>query len=85
MAEAVYILCALTSMSCAWLLWRRYLANRTQLLLWSSVCFLGLAINNVILFADLMIVPDTDLSMLRHVTALLALSAFVYGLIVESD
>ena len=85
MAESVYILCAATSVLCAWFLWRRYLASRTQLLLWSSLCFLGLAINNCLLFADLMLVPDIDLSLLRHLTALLALSVLVYGLIVDSD
>lgn len=85
MAEAVYILCAITSLLCAWLLWRRYQASRTRLLLWSSLCFLGLAVNNCLLFVDLVAVPDADLSLLRHLTALVALSVFIYGLIVDSD
>lgn len=85
MAEAVYILCALTSMLCAWLLWRKYQAGRTQLLLWSSVCFVGLAANNLLLFADLVIAPGMDLSVPRHLTALLSLSVLLYGLIVDSE
>jgi hypothetical protein len=85
MAEAVYILCAITSLACAWLLWRRYHASRTGLLLWSSLCFFGLALNNCLLLVDLVLVPDVDLALLRHLTALSALSVFVYGLIMDSD
>jgi hypothetical protein len=85
MAEAVYILCAITSLVCAWLLWRRYRASRTGLLMWSGLCFLGLAINNCLLFVDLVVVPEADFSALRHLTALSALIVFVYGLVVDTD
>jgi hypothetical protein len=84
MAESVYILCALTSIGCALLLWRRYHAIRTRLLLWSSLCFWGLALNNILLFADLVLFPTIDLSALRHATALLGLSVLVYGLITDA-
>ena len=41
----VYVLCFLTSAACAWLLGRSYRQNGTGLLLWSSVCFVFLALD----------------------------------------
>ena len=84
MAEAVYLLCALTSAGCAVMLLRSYLRTRTRLLLWSSLCFIGLALNNVLLFIDRVIVPETDLSLPRNATALVALVLLVFGLIWDS-
>jgi hypothetical protein len=85
MAEAVYLLCAATSVACAGLLLRGYLRQRTRLLLWSSVCFVLLALNNALLFIDLIIVPTTlDLSAWRSVTALAGVGVLLFGLIWES-
>ena len=86
MAEAVYMLCALTSVICAAMLIRGYLKSRVKLLLWSSVCFVGLAVNNVLLFVDLVVFPGPviDLSLLRSVSALIGISVLLYGLIWES-
>lgn len=84
MAELVYLLCALTSILCAALLLRGYGESRTKLLLWSGVCFAGLAINNVLLFLDLVLVPGMDLAVLRSATALVALFVLLYGLVWES-
>ena len=81
MAEAVYVLCMLTSAACAVLLLKSYRATRTRLLLWSSLCFVGLALNNLLLFADLVLVPSTDLSILRNLTAASALGLLVFGLV----
>ena len=50
MAEAVYILCALTSILCAVLLLRGYRATRTRLLFWASLCFVFLAITGLVMF-----------------------------------
>ena len=83
MAEGVYALCALTSVACALLLFRGYRASRTRLLFWSSLCFFGLAINNLLLLLDLVIVPGVDLSVWRSGTALLALMVLLYGLTQE--
>lgn len=84
MAEVVYLLCALTSAFCAILLLRSYRQQRTRLLMWSSACFVGLAINNVLLFIDLVVLPVTvDLSLLRSGTALVAISLLVIGLMWE--
>ena len=80
MAEAVYLLCALTSIFCAGLLWRSYRRQRTRLLMWSTACFVGLAINNILLFVDLVLVPDIDLTPVRSGVALLAVVLLVIGL-----
>ena len=84
MAEVVYLLCALTSTFCALLQVRSYSRQRTRLLLWSSACFVGLALNNVMLFVDLVVVPDLDLSVLRTGSALVAVLMLLVGLIWES-
>ncbi len=84
MLVAVYILCAATSLTCAVMLLRGYLANHTRLLLWSGLCFIGLTINNVLLFVDLVIVPTVDLSFWRHLATLFGLALLLYGLIWDS-
>ena len=84
MAETVYILCALTSIACAALLVRGYQKARERLLLWTSLCFAGLAVNNVLLFVDLVMIPSMDLSLARSGTALAAMALLLYGLIWES-
>ena len=84
MPEVVYVLCALTSVLCAGLLFRSYRGNRSRLLLWSTLCFVGLAANNVLLFVDIVLVPDVDLRFLRSGSAVIALATLVIGLIWES-
>ena len=85
MAEAVYLLCAVTSSLCALLLLRAYVRTGTRLLMWSGLCFLGLALNNALLVVDLIIVPDIDLSTWRLVPAVLGVALLLYGLIWESE
>lgn len=84
MAEWVYALCALTSVACAVLLLRRYRSSRTRLLFWASLCFLGFALNNIMLFVDLVLLPHVDLFFWRTVPALIGVTLFIYGLIWES-
>jgi hypothetical protein len=83
MATIVYALCALTSVTCAILLLRGYRESRAPLLFWAAICFGGLALNNILLFIDLQIVPTTDLSVWRSIPAALGVSAFLYGLVME--
>lgn len=83
MNELGYAIGVLTSVLCAVLLIRAYLKERTPLLLWCSLCFVGLALNNVLLFADLFVVPEIDLELWRSLTALVALSLMLIGLIWE--
>jgi len=84
-AEAVYILCAATSIACAALLWRGYRRSRARLLLWSSLCFCGLALNNVLLFVDLVLLPAVDLTPWRTASAAAGLVLMLYGLIWDSE
>ena len=85
MAEAVYILCALTSILCAVLLYRGYRANRTRLLFWSSLAFLLLAINNVLLYLDLVVLPaSVDLFWYRTSVSLAAMVLLLFGLVWET-
>ena len=84
MATLVYALCALTSIACAVLLLRGYAANRVRLLLWVGLCFVGLALNNVILLVDVRLAPELDLSFWRSLPALAGLLALLYGLVWET-
>lgn len=82
MGEAVYILCAVTSLVCAILLVRAYLRSRSPLLLWSSVCFVGLLVNNVILVVDVVLMTtEVDLLLARDLTNTASILALVIGLI----
>jgi hypothetical protein len=85
MADAVFLLCAATSLACAVLLLRGYARNRVPLLLWSSLCFVGLAVNNILLVVDLVIIPGRDLSLIRHSSAIVALALLVFGLVWDSE
>lgn len=78
---AVYILCFLTSAACAWLLGRSYLRSRTPMLLWSSVSFVFLALNNLALVVDLLVLPALDLKLLRLLLALAASCSLLFGFI----
>jgi Family of unknown function (DUF5985) len=83
MAELTYVLCAATSILCAVLLARGYARTHTRLLLWSTLCFAGLAINNILLFIDLVLLPDIDLRIVRTGSALVSMLLLVIGLIWE--
>lgn len=80
---AVYLLCFLTSVACAWLLGRSYRVSRVRLLLWSSICFGLLALNNLALIFDMIILPSYDLRLLRLIPALAAVTALLWGFIWE--
>jgi len=87
MASVVYLLCALTAIVCAWLLMQAYVARgRYRLLLWSGLCFVGLAANNLLLVADKLVLPPSiDLSMWRTGVALAAMSVLLYGLVMDAE
>ncbi|CAA9336327.1 MAG: hypothetical protein AVDCRST_MAG89-2401 [uncultured Gemmatimonadetes bacterium] len=84
MATLVYALCALTSLACAVLLLRGYARTRVRLLLWSGLCFAGLALNNTILLVDMRVVPEIDLSVWRTLPALAGVVILLYGLVWET-
>lgn len=84
MVTLVYALCALTSMACAALLLRGYRTSRARLLLWSGLCFVGLAANNLILLIDTRVIPTIDLSLWRSLPALAGVAILLYGLVWET-
>lgn len=84
-APAVYVLCFLTSAVCAALLVRSYLRSRTRLLMWSAACFTLLALNNLLLVVDLLVLPAVDLSLLRSLSSLAAVATLLYGFIWETE
>jgi len=55
----------LTSGACMVLLFREYFRSRLRLLSWSALCFVGQAVSNITLFADLVVLPDADLRLIR--------------------
>jgi len=90
-AEAVYVLCALTSAACCAALLRGYRRSGQRLLLWSGLCFAFLALNNALLFVDLVIYPERalyaaglPLATWRAVVALAGLALLLCGLIWDS-
>lgn len=89
---AVYVLCAATSLACVLLLLRGYRRTGMRLLLWSGLCFAGLAVDNTMLFLDVVVFPDVDFSSFllidtstfRRLVALLGVALLLYGLIWDS-
>jgi hypothetical protein len=92
MAETVYLLCAATSIICAVLLFNGFRENRTRLLFWSSLCFIGLALNNILLFVDQVLtagvalyLAGVELAIWRGLLALVSISMLIYGLVWEAE
>jgi len=85
MATVVYLLCFATSAACGWLQVRSYVKTRAKLLLWTAVCFVFLAINNFFVVTDLVLLPDIDFRLARHITNLMALATLLYGFIWELE
>ena len=84
-AQVIYILCAMTSTLCAVMLYRKYRKTSHRILLWSALCFAGLAFNNVLLFVDLIMFDQgPDLSIVRTVPAILGVMLLIFGFIWES-
>jgi hypothetical protein len=80
----IYLLCVATSLLCAYLLARAYYISRTKLLVWSAACFALLAVNNLILAVDILLLPTIDLTELRLVTSLAGVGVLLYGFIWEA-
>jgi hypothetical protein len=85
MASVIYTLCALTSLACCVLLWRGWRAGGNRLLFWSALCFAGLTVNNLLLVIDKIVLTQVDLYSSRLVSALVAVSLLLFGLIWEEE
>lgn len=84
MSTLVYILCAATSTLCAAMLLRAFSRTQTRLLLWSGICFTLLALANIVLYVDVLIIPDVDLSMVRNLLTAAGSVILLFGLIWET-
>jgi hypothetical protein len=82
---ALYLVAILSSATCALLLCRAYIHRRVRLLMWSGICFVGLTMNNVALFVDLVVYPQVDLRLARHLPALIGMMCLLYGFICDTD
>lgn len=85
MTHVVYLLCAATSLACALLLFRGYRRSGVRLLFWSSLCFLGMTLENAFLLLDVIVFPSVDLSLYRRMIALAAMSLLVFGLVWDAQ
>ena len=82
---SVYALCFATSGACAWLLLRSYLRTRSRLLMWSALCFLFLALNNLLVIVDLVLIEDIDFQIPRLMSSAIAVCVLLYGFIWDLD
>jgi hypothetical protein len=82
----LYLLAALSSVACMALLFRGYARTGARLLFWSALCFVGLSVNNVLLFFDLVVFPtQIDLRVWRLAAALVGLVFLLYAFIWEAE
>jgi hypothetical protein len=82
---AVYTLCFLTSSACALLLTRSYRRTHARLLLWSALCFFFLALNNLAVIIDLIVLPGQSFNVLRALLALAGVSVLLFGLVWDGE
>ena len=84
-AAAVYLLCFVTSSACALLLARNYRRTGARLLLWSALCFGLLALNNLVVIVDLLVLPARDFRLARLLLSLGALGVLLFGFIWDRE
>lgn len=84
MSEITYILCLITSIISAVLLARGARGPSGRLMFWGAIFFVGMALNNALMFADAVAVPTTDWSVAPNLVALASIAVLLYALIWES-
>ncbi|MCC6492614.1 MAG: hypothetical protein IT424_06310 [Pirellulales bacterium] len=84
MPGGVYLLCAATCLLCAVLLFRGYARTSVKLLFWSGLCFAGLMVDNIMLYIDIIVVPDFSLIIWRKAPGLVAILLLLFGLVWDS-
>jgi len=86
MLPLIYLLCLLTSAGCMWLLFRAWRRTGSKLLMWSALCFVCLALNNIVVFFDVVLLPDVEgFQPLRQLANLAAIGVLLWGFIWEAD
>jgi hypothetical protein len=84
-ASLASLLGVLVMLLCGSALLRAYWRTRTRLLLWSGLCFLGLAASNVVAFLDMAFDIVPDLYPLRLLLAAGAMTLLMFGLVGDSE
>jgi hypothetical protein len=82
MAGVVFLLCGVASVAALGLLVRAYRASGGRLVKWAAVCFAGLAVNNVLLAIDELVLTSDEVTW-RAIPGAIGLLAFVYALTFE--
>lgn len=82
---SLYAIAVLSSATCAILLFRGFFQRRIRLLMWSGFCFIGLTVNNLALFIDLVVLPEIDLRLARLLPALVGMMFLLYGFIWDAE
>ena len=82
---AVYLLCFVTSSACALLLARSYRRTGARLLWWSALCFGLLALNNLVVVLDLLVLPNRDFQLARLLLSLGAVGVLLFGFIWDRE
>jgi hypothetical protein len=82
---SVFLLCAATCLLCAVMLFRGYRRTNVRLLFWSALCFAGLMVDNLMLYADVHVFPEVKLVIWRKVPGLIATTLLLVGLIWDSE
>jgi hypothetical protein len=80
----IFILCGITSLLSAALLARAARGTSFRLLGWGAVFFVGMALNNFLLFADLVLTPGVNWTFVPHLVGLASLGVLIYALIWEA-
>lgn len=81
----VYSLCLLAGAVCAFLLFNAWRQSRSRLLFWTAMGFVALAVNNLFLVADLVLLPTVDLWPWRQAASAVGVGVLLYGFIWEAE
>lgn len=76
-----YFLCLAASAACAWLLGRTWARTGMPLLGWSAAAFALLAVNNLFLILDMLVIRSVDLGLVRVSLSLAAALVLIFGFI----
>jgi uncharacterized protein DUF5985 len=83
--SAVYLLCFVTSFTAMFLLLRSYMRSGTRMLLWSAIGFVLFAAANLLVFVDIVVLPEVDLAPYRQLTTLVGVAILLLTFIWEID
>lgn len=81
MPGLIYIICGLTSLGSAWLLGRGALKRHDGLMFWSSLCFFGMGVNNLLLYLNFIIFPEVELLIVARIAMVFSVLVLNFGLI----